>query len=144
MALHLIKLSVGSESVESLAAWIAARVADRREAGLAEEYIHTTRMMPRRRRELLDGGSIYWVIRGAVLARTRLIDIRPITDAQGIGRCQLVSEPVLVPTRPQPRRPFQGWRYLRGEDAPEDLPPAAGEEAMPEEMRRELIRLGLL
>ncbi len=144
MALHLIKLSVGSESVESLQAWIAFKLRDRRAKGLAEEHIHMTRMVPKRRAELIDGGSIYWVIKGAVLARSKLIDIRPFTDTDGIGRCHLVMEPVLVPTVPQPRRPFQGWRYLRGQDAPRDLPRAAANGDLPADMQRELLELGLL
>ncbi|HMB47566.1 MAG TPA: DUF1489 domain-containing protein, partial [Afifellaceae bacterium] len=91
------------------------------------------------------GGSLYWVIRGNVQARQRLTDIRTFRDTEGIGRCKLVLDPVLVPTQWQPKRPFQGWRYLAGADAPADM--ASGDEGfaeLPAEFRRELAELGLL
>jgi hypothetical protein len=108
------------------------------------EQFHTTRMVPKRAAELLDGGSLYWVIKGNIQARQRLVDIRPFVDAEGISRCNLVLEPVLHETSWAPRRPFQGWRYLDPKDAPPDLS-AAGEGAeLPPELRRELAGLGLL
>jgi len=94
--------------------------------------------------ELLDGGSLYWVIRGAIQVRQRLLDIRPFTDADGIGRCRLVLDHQgLIPTALRPMRPFQGWRYLEGEAAPPDSG-AAGADDLPEALRLELARLGLL
>jgi hypothetical protein len=142
MPLHLIKLCVGCATVEDLEAWIAQRMRARRSR---REHIHTTRMVPKRRDELLAGGSLYWVIRGAVQCRQRLIDIRPFRDTQGIGRCRLVLEPDVVLVAPRPWRAFQGWRYLEAKDAPLDLERAApGAAEMPETMRRELQELGLL
>lgn len=93
----------------------------KRNAGLPAELFHTTRMIPKRRDELLDGGSLYWVIKGSVQARQKLIDVRPFKDDEGTRRCHLVLDPALVETRPQPRRAFQGWRYLTPVDAPDDL-----------------------
>lgn len=137
--LHLIKLSVGSESVESLRRWQARR---RRLAG---RVFHQTRMTPRRAAELLDGGSIYWVIRGVIQARQRLVGIEPIVDEEGRPSTILVLGPDLVRTLPVPHRPFQGWRYLRPEDAPADLAEvASGGSEMPAEMVAELRSLGLL
>ena len=102
-------------------------------------------MLPKRVDELLDGGSLYWVIRGQVAARQTLLDIRLFRDAEGISRCDLVLEPVVRPVMPQPFRPFQGWRYLKPEDAPADLGGATEAIAdMPEPLRRELRELGLL
>jgi hypothetical protein len=102
--------------------------------------------VPKRAAELLDGGSLYWVIKGVVQGRQVIADIRPFKDDQGIGRCHLVLEPELIATRPQPRRAFQGWRYLQGSDAPDDLDGSQGEISpdMPAEMRKELVDLGLL
>lgn len=145
MALNLLKLCVGAETIEDLEAWIASRVGAARARGAAAEQFHTTRMIPKRAEELLRGGSLYWVIKGNVQVRQRLIDIRPFVDGEGISRCNLVLEPVLHPTRWQPRRPFQGWRYLKAEDAPADLD--EGEDCvshLPPELRRELADLGLL
>jgi len=146
MQLHLLKLCVGAESLDDLRDWIAATIERKKRAGVPAEQIHTTRMMPRQRDELLDGGSLYWVIKGTIQARQRLIDIRPFTDDAGISRCNLVLEPELVATRLQPRRPFQGWRYLKSEDAPVDLLVGSGEgaESLTPTMRQELMELGLL
>lgn len=145
MTLNLVKLCVGAESVEDLQGWIVARLERMRRAGETPEHFHTTRMTPKRREELLDGGSLYWVIKGNVQCRQVLADIRPFTDNEGIERCHLVFEPDIVLTEWQPRRAFQGWRYLQGKDAPRDIKDAsAGWQALPPELRRELAELGLL
>lgn len=137
--LHLIKLSVGTEDVDDLRRWYAQRLAE------TGRVFHRTRMMPRRRAELLDGGSIYWVIKGLVTARQRLVGIERIVYSDGTPATELVLDPELVRTVPTPHRPFQGWRYLKPEDAPRDLaemPGGAGE--MPPEMLAELRQLGLM
>lgn len=145
MSLHLVKLCVGVEAVEDLQCWVERRLAEMRRRGETAEQRHTTRMMPRRAEELLDGGSLFWVIRGNVQVRQRLIDIRPFRDAEGIQRCHLVLEPRLVATEWQPRRAFQGWRYLDVKDAPADLGGSRGAIAgLPPELRRDLAELGLL
>jgi hypothetical protein len=137
MSLHLIKLCVGADSIADLGAWQAAR---RKEWG---EVRHVTRMVPKRADELLDGGSIYWVIKGEVQVRQRLVEIRPFTDDEGIKRCALVLDPDLVETECVPRGPFQGWRYFPVKDAPPDL--AAGDvQDLPPALRKELRALGLL
>lgn len=145
MAVHLIKLCVGCESIDELRGWQADRLAGMRARGEPAELKHTTRMMPRRAVELIDGGSLYWVIKGLVQVRQALVDVRAFTDADGIGRCHLVLGETLVPVVPRPLRAFQGWRYLSVDDAPKDLDAAApGAEHLPAEMRRELAELGLL
>ena len=145
MALHLIKLCVGADSIRDLQDWIKERLAEKRRKKQAPEHIHTTRMMPTRADELLDGGSLYWVIRGEIACRQALADIREYKDKEGVRRCQLVLSPKVVPVVPRPRGPFQGWRYLNGKDAPADLTRGAkGLAKLPEEMRRELRELGLL
>src|ERR671917_2655685 len=90
MALHLIKLCVGCDSIADLEDWIEENRANHRRLGRAYEQTHTTRMVPKRLEELLDGGSLFWVIRGQVAARQALLDVRPFPDADGIGRCRLV------------------------------------------------------
>ncbi len=143
MALHLIKLCVGCDLIEDLEAWI--REKRKRTRGKRTEHIHTTRMVPKRADELLDGGSLYWVIRGSVTCRQAVAALRPFVDGKGIGRCRLVLVPEVVPVEPRPWRAFQGWRYLAAKDAPRDLDRAApGARSMPETMRRELQQLGLL
>ncbi|MGE0499904.1 MAG: DUF1489 family protein [Rhizobiaceae bacterium] len=145
MPLHLLKLCVGCDSVEDLEEWIAFRLDERRRAGEPEEHWHTTRMVPTRAAELLDGGSLYWVIKGSVQCRQRLTEIRPFVDDEGIGRCHLMLAPEVVRTDWQPRRAFQGWRYLKPAEAPADF--GAGRRSvaeMPPKLRQELATLGLL
>jgi hypothetical protein len=145
MPLHLIKLCVGCDGIEDLDDWIAMKLDEKRRAGEPVEQFHTTRMVPTKTAELLDGGSLYWVIKGNVQCRQRLLDVRPFTDDDGIGRCRLILDPVVVPTEWQPRRAFQGWRYLKPADAPADL--RAGRKAlleMPPQLRSQLAELGLL
>ncbi|OQP87943.1 hypothetical protein BTR14_00145 [Rhizobium rhizosphaerae] len=143
MALHLIKLCVGADSIEDLREWVSERALSAIAAGLEPHSAHVTRMVPKRMDEILDGGSLYWVIKGQVQARQRIVDITPFTDNEGIGRCRLVLGPEVVETAFQPRRPFQGWRYLVEKDVPQDLAAAGGAE-LPAELRRELAELGLL
>jgi hypothetical protein len=145
MSLHLIKLSVGTDSVKDLQHWIRQKLKEKKKRGQKAERVHTTRMVPKRVDELLDGGSIYWVIRGQIACRERILAVRPFTDKDGIGRCHLVLDPKCVPVEPRPFRAFQGWRYLAVKDAPRDLDSiGAGVAAMPEPLRRELRDLGLL
>jgi hypothetical protein len=145
MSLHLIKLCVGCDSITDLEEWIEENRAVHRRLGRDYEQTHTTRMVPKRVSELLGGGSLYWVIKGQVAARQTLLDVRPFTDGDGIGRCRLVLDPKVVAVEPRPYRPFQGWRYLVAKDAPRDIDGTAGDLAkMPEDMRRELTELGLL
>lgn len=145
MPLHLIKLCVGCESVADLEVWIKQKLKEKKRRGQKPEHIHTTRMVPKRAEELTDGGSLYWVIRGQIMCRERILDIRPFTDRDGIGRCRVVLDGKVVLVEPRPRSAFQGWRYLEEKDAPRDLARAApGAARMPEHMRRELRELGLL
>lgn len=141
MTLHLIKLSVGPESLADLEAWQKKRLKDLKAAGKKPELIHITRMMPKRTEELLAGGSIYWVIKGWLCARQTLIDLRPLMR-EGVPHCGIVYDKTMVRVRPRKHRPFQGWRYFDGKSAPPDL--KKGEESLPDTMRRELAELGLL
>jgi len=145
MALNLIKLCVGCESIEDLREWVAERSLRAIAAGLEPHSVHTTRMVPKRVEELLDGGSLYWVIKGQVQARQKILDIQTFTDGEGIGRCHLVLGPEVIETSVQPKRAFQGWRYYLDDDVPRDLHSlGAGIAEMPADLRRELSELGLL
>ncbi len=142
MSLHLIKLCVGADSLDDLQGWARQRLNDMRAAGEEVCLFHTTRMMPRRADELLDGGSLYWVIKGNIQARQRLLEIRPIVDAEGIKRCKLMLDEEIIATQWQPRRAFQGWRYFPVEEAPSDLD--ATDACLPVALKQELAELGLL
>ena len=139
MSLNLIKLCVGVEDVAQLERHQARRLAR------GERLFHRTRMMPRRAGELLDGGSLYWVIRGRVRVRQRLLAIERIYDETGRSFALLVLAPELVRTLPRPHRAFQGWRYLPVADAPADLGWAPADSPdMPQDMVTALRSLGLL
>ncbi len=143
MTVHLIKLCVGLDTLSDLAAWQAQRLESLRRDQQKPELIHVTRHRPKRAREILDGGSLYWVIGGWIAARQKLLELRPL-ERDGSPQCGLVLAPELIAVDPRPRRPFQGWRYFDPKDAPPDLAPWSGAEGMPDEMRRELASLGLL
>lgn len=134
--LHMMKLCVGAEGPDDLAAWQT-----KFGAGPA---IHVTRMWPKREAELLDGGSIYWVFKGVLLARQRILALERIEGADGILRCGLILGRDIVRVSAVPRRPFQGWRYLSVEDAPPDLPKGrAAEEPLPALIAAALADMGL-
>jgi hypothetical protein len=141
MSIHLIKLCVGAESIEHLARWQTSRLAAKR------RIEHTTFQTPKRQEELLDGGSLYWVIKGVIQVRQRIIGFDTGTKEDGSSCCLLLLDSGLVSVRPTKRRPFQGWRYLTTEDAPPDLGSAraaAQVAAMSPQMRKDLADLGLL
>jgi hypothetical protein len=139
MPLNLIKLCVGVSEVEEMKSWVAMC------KGGHDTLDHVTRMFPRRKDEILPGGSLYWVIKGMIMCRQPIADLETVVGGDGIERCRIAFEPEIIRVRPTPRRAFQGWRYLEQADVPPDL--KRGEMAtaeMPENMRRELAALGLL
>ncbi|QFT75027.1 DUF1489 family protein [Ruegeria sp. THAF33] len=138
---NLIKLSVGSESVDTLMAWqdsYCQRFAD----GLPR---HVTRMWPKREAEILNGGSIYWVIKGVIQCRQRILRLDEVIGDDGIRRCAIVLDPKLHRTQNALKRPFQGWRYLKPEDTPADLPKnREQDDALPDDLNRALAEIGVL
>ncbi len=136
MALNLIKLCVGADGIENLEAW-------RDQVAPGDRPMpHTTRMTPKRAKELLDGGSLYWVIKRVIQARQTILELEDFVDEAGIKRCTIWLDREIIPTAPTPRRPFQGWRYLKSEDAPADLSVQTGGEDLPDDLRRKLIEIG--
>lgn len=144
MPLHIIKLCVGCDSLAELADWQKKRLKEKRAKGQKLELVHITRMTPKRADEILGGGSLYWVIKGQIAARQRLLDIREVKSRNAPPKCGLVYEAKLVPTLRRHHRPFQGWRYLATKDAPPDARALKGGKGLPEALRVELAELGLL
>ncbi len=140
MTLHLIKLAVGAKSLEDVQAWQAAR------AKLAPPLRHRTRNFPKRAAEILDGGSIYWVVNRVLSVRQRIEDIVEAKERDGTRCTDLVLHHRLVPVRGRVVKPFQGWRYLAPADAPEDIAGGGVDTlaALPDAMQRELAALALL
>lgn len=143
MTIHLVKLCVGAERIEDQEAWVKRRVARNRKTKWGPFHDHVTRMFPRRQEELLDGGSLYWIIKGVVLVRQKIEGLEKVTCADGIDRCAILLDPNLTPTEAQPRRAFQGWRYLEPVDAPLDMT-TQSDCRTPPALRMKLAELGLL
>lgn len=144
MIVNLVKLCVGAESIEDLSDWQNRRRAEA--AGRSEDWrpSHVTRMWPKRADQILSGGSLFWVIKGFILARQRIEALEPREGADGITRCAIVMSPEIIRTQSVPRRPFQGWRYLATVDAPPDLARARrGDDDLPEDLNRALAEIGL-
>jgi len=140
MALHLIKMCVGCDSVEDLEEWQANRLLR------GEPLIHRTRNFPKRAEEILAGGSLYWVIKGQVRVRQRITALEAVTDGEGGKFCAIHLDQELVRVVRMAHRPMQGWRYLAAEDAPGDRDPNHKDETdeMPAAMVKELRSLGLM
>jgi hypothetical protein len=138
--INILKLCVGADSVEDLLDWQNSQRA-RWPAGCA---VHVTRMWPKREAEVTAGGSLYWVIKGVILARQRILRMERVEGHDGIQRCALVMDAEVIRTEAAPRRPFQGWRYLDPLESPRDLPKGrAREEPLPDELARALADIGL-
>ncbi|WOI54106.1 DUF1489 domain-containing protein [Parvularcula sp. LCG005] len=138
MTVHLMKLSVGVQNADDLRRRHRSMMAS--QPSMAGPW-HITRMFPRRAEEVLDGGSLYWVISGVFAVRQKIIGLEPVTTADGISRCQILLAPEWVTVDPLPRRAFQGWRYLTPEDAPADM---GTDKADSQQLYRALSELGLL
>ncbi len=139
--MNLVKLSVGTESVEGLQAW-QEQYRARLPEGLPR---HVTRMWPKREPEIVQGGSIYWVIKGLIQCRQRVVRMDEVIGEDGIRRCAIILDPELHRTYTAPKRPFQGWRYLKPEDSPTDMPQGReAEEPLPLELSQALAEIGVL
>ena len=136
----MVKLSVGTDDVAGLAAWQMTKRAKAPD-GMPQ---HVTRMWPKRADEVLNGGSIYWVIKGFILCRQKILRLDEKIGADGIRRCAIVSDPQLVRVAATPKRAFQGWRYFQPSDAPADLTDGAQtEEPLPPELSKALAAIGV-
>lgn len=145
MAVHLLKLCVGADSLADYLGWVEARKA--RAEGAGQEYRpeHVTRMWPKRGDEVVDGGSLYWVIKGQILCRQRIVALEPREGSDGITRCALVLDPQVIRTAPALRRPFQGWRYLEVNAAPPDIGLTRdGQDALPDDIAAKLAEIGVI
>ena len=128
--LHLTKVGYGAQSLEEVLDWFANR---------EPEYHHVTRYKPKRAAEIAGHGSLFWVVKHRLVARTPILRFE---EAEG-GRCAIVLDTRMVPVIPQLKRAHQGWRYLEARDAPPD---AFGGDLgeFPPELAGELRALGLV
>lgn len=145
MTLHLIKLCVGAAAIEDLGQWQSLK-RNSRVLGGKRVALHRTFQAPTRQKELLDGGSLYWVIKGTILVRQKIVGFADGRKKDGSPCCLILLDRELLPVRPQPRRAFQGWRYLSSDDAPADLKRGGARDiaSMPTSLRKSLAELGLI
>ena len=137
---HILKLCVGADSVDDLLDWHRTHPSP----FPTGERRHVTRMWPKRAAEVVNGGSLYWVVKGVILCRQRIVRLDEADGADGVRRCGIIMDPEVIRTEAAPRRPFQGWRYLEAKDAPRDLPKGrATDSALPEGMALALAEMGL-
>ncbi len=145
MTVHLVRMAVGVGSLAELAARQSRMLAGAPPGDGSGCLRYRTRNTPKRAAELVDGGSLFWIIKGYIRARQRVMGIEPFTTGDGGRRCVLVLDATLVPTALAPRKPQQGWRYLNPAEAPADLVERAGaDERLPLDMADALRELGLL
>ncbi|MEZ5777915.1 MAG: DUF1489 domain-containing protein [Paracoccaceae bacterium] len=137
---NLLKLCVGAESVDDLIEWHRTHPSP----FATGERRHVTRMWPKRAAEILDGGSLYWVVKGVILCRQRIVRLDEVIGSDGIRRCGIIMDAEVIRTEAASRRPFQGWRYLEPKDSPRDLPKLrSADSSLPEEMALALAAIGL-
>lgn len=137
MTIHMVKLCVGADSIDDMIDW------QTRQMRTLPNPVHHTRMFPKRAAEMLNGGSIYWVVKRAIRFRQRIIDIRKVDDHDGRSLCELHFDPELIQTYAQPKRPFQGWRYLKPTDAPRDLKSGEAAADIPADLDEALKKAGV-
>ena len=146
MTLHLIKLAVGAESVQHLKDRQTLRYKSYNTNNGKSDFRILTRNMPRRGDEIIDkGGSIFWVVKGQILVRQKIVSIELLKKMVNERRCAIYLDVSFIPVYPKRFRPFQGWRYLEGKLAPSDLPKSKMFDKEPSaEMAAELSELGLI
>ena len=136
-----MKICVGAKFVEELWFWQQEKLSKNSNANI----VHITRMRPRRENELLNGGSIYWVFKGYILARQRILSLDEVRTSDGVMKCSMVLDPDIYLTYPVKKRPFQGWRYLKEEDSPKDFEKfIPGNESFPKDLKLALSELGIV
>jgi hypothetical protein len=134
MALHLTKVAFGAASLDRLVERLKARAA-------AGPVFLTTRYLPKRHEEIAGRGSLYWIVKHQLVARSPILRFG---EAEG-GRTAIHLDPALVLVEARPKRAHQGWRYLEASDAPADLgSTASGVADLPPALIGKLAELALI
>ena len=142
---NIVKLAVGVQSVEELAL-IQRRFLNQAETA-TNGFYHSTKLMPKKHEAIVKSGSLYWVIKGVICARQKIVAITKQEDSDGIKRCKIFLNDTIIKTTPIRKRPFQGWRYLKRNKTPADIvDPVTGtfDDDIPLEVQQKLLEVGLL
>ena len=145
-SINIVKLAVGVQSVEELAL-IQRRFLNQLRDQTNKGFYHSTKLMPKKHEAIVESGSLYWVIKGVICARQKIVEIIKQEDPDGIKRCRIYLEDAIIKTTPVRKRPFQGWRYLKKNKTPADIiDPITGsfDDDIPLEVQRQLLEVGLL
>ena len=145
-SVNIVKLAVGIQSVEELAL-IQRRFLNQPTVQTSKGFYHSTKLMPKKHDAIVESGSLYWVIKGVICARQKIVEIIKQEDSDGIKRCRIYLEDSIIKTTPIRKRPFQGWRYLKKNKTPADIiDPITGtfDDDIPLEVQRQLLEVGLL
>ena len=134
MTVHLKKLAVGISSIENL---------KDRQSFIFDTYgeiINFTRNKPKRVDELIEGGSLYWIINRKVFVRQKILEIKSFIMEDGKKSAGIVLQNRLIRVRPVSMKPFQGWRYYQKSDVPPDI----DDDNFSDENNVELSKLGFI
>ena len=145
-SVNIVKLAVGVKSVEELAL-IQRRFLSHGGAHANNGFYHSTKLMPKKHEAIVKSGSLYWVIKGVICARQKIVAITKDEDLDGIKRCKIFLDDTIIKTTPIRKRPFQGWRYLKRNKTPADIvEPVTGtfDDDIPLEVQQKLLEVGLL
>ncbi len=143
---NIVKLAVGVQSIEELA--LIQRRFLNQAGNLANNgFYHSTKLMPKKHEAIVESGSLYWVIKGVICARQKIVAITKQEDADGIKRCKIFLNDTIIKTTPIRKRPFQGWRYLKRNKTPADIVDhltGTFDDDIPLELQQKLLEVGLL
>ena len=145
-SINIVKLAVGVKSVEELAL-IQRRFLSHGGAHANNGFYHSTKLMPKKHEAIVESGSLYWVIKGVICARQKIVAITKDEDSDGIKRCKIFLDDTIIKTTPMRKKPFQGWRYLKKNRTPADIiDPVTGtfEDDIPLDVQQQLLEVGLL
>lgn len=145
MHINFLRTGVGVSSVDHLYE-IQNSFRNMKDGGRDYAFL-ITRRTPTRANELINGGSVYWIINRQICVRQTIADIQTLEDEEGKNYCRIVMEKDLTLTHPVSQRHIQGWRYLAQEKAPADLrpfDPSGNHDDINSELADKLAAAGLL
>ena len=143
---NIVKLAVGVRSVEELAL-IQKRFLNQPGGQISKGFYHSTKLMPKKHEAIVESGSLYWVIKGVICARQKIVEIIKQEDTDGVKRCRIYLGNSIIKTTPIRKRPFQGWRYLKKNRTPADIidPITANfDDDIPLEVQQQLLEVGVI
>ena len=144
-ALHILRTAVGIESLPQL--YELQRHFEHATPSGHKSVVMTTRKRPSRCAELLDGGSVYWIIRHRVLCRQAILHMEDRDEPGETPATIIYLSPQIIKVQPRNKRAIQGWRYLQGWDRPKDIgpyDPKSRDDDLPDDIARAIHDIGVI